>query len=146
MQRGEVSHLGQAVLHRLVDQDGVPEVGAAVDDPHADGGDLGMGGEERGDVGGVQPAGSDGDLVDGGDPVGVVQQMELEAARAWIDDEDRQGHGQPGQSQSATSGRSSPWALVHARAAKRWSIMAWRTAAARGPRPGTRSMTSITRW
>ena len=52
---------------------------------------------------------------------------------------------QPGQAQSRTSGRSSPCSRVQARARRRVSSISWRTTAARDPRPGTRSITSITR-
>ena len=52
----------------------------------------------------------------------------------------------PGQVQSRTSGRSSPCSRVYARCRSRSSTICWRSAAARVPSPGTRSITSMTRW
>ena len=49
-------------------------------------------------------------------------------------------------SQPATSGMSSPWSRVQSRARTRESTMSCRRCAAFAPSPGTRSMTSITRW
>jgi len=54
--------------------------------------------------------------------------------------------GQNGQVQFWISGKSSPISLVYIRALSRQSSISCRTWAARGPSPGTRSMTSITRW
>ena len=48
--------------------------------------------------------------------------------------------------QSATTGMSSPCVRVQVRARIRASTISWRRCAARAPRPGTRSITSITRW
>jgi SRSO17 transposase len=51
---------------------------------------------------------------------------------------------QPSQVQSATSGRSVPWARIQSWWRSRMSSMCWRTGAAVTARPGTRSMTSMT--
>src|SRR5215211_4508082 len=74
----------------------------------------------------------------------VAQQPQLAAARPRVDDE-RQACG-VGHVQPATSGASSPSSRVYARAWSRRSTISWRTCPAFDARPGTRSMTSITRW
>src|SRR5215813_5656407 len=51
-----------------------------------------------------------------------------------------------GQAQLATSGRSSPCSLVQAQCLVRVSVICCRSHAAVRFSPGTRSMTSITRW
>jgi hypothetical protein len=56
------------------------------------------------------------------------------------------GTAQLGQVQLATSGRSSPCSRVYARASMRLSTISWRTWPAVAASPGTRSMTSMTRW
>ncbi len=76
---------------------------------------------------------------------------QLEAARAGVDDEDphrgRRSRLRPATIQSRTSGGSSPCSRVYARRSSRSSTISWRRWPARGGRgPGTRSMTSITRW
>ena len=70
-------------------------------------------------------------------------QVELQARRAGVDDEDV---AQNGQVQPATAGWSSPCSRVHARASWRAVVIAWRSPPALSARPGTRSITSITRW
>src|SRR5205823_14761830 len=85
-------------------------------------------------------------LVERGDAartlVGVYE-AELEACRAGVDDEDV---GQCGHVQPAIAGSSSPCSRVYARACSRCSCICWRRCADRSPRPGTRSITSTTRW
>src|SRR4051794_10955004 len=63
----------------------------------------------------------------------------LERARACVDYEN--GHFQP-----EISSESSPAVRAYIAAVRRASTISWRSAAARSPSPGTRSMTSITRW
>ncbi len=55
------------------------------------------------------------------------------------------GHLRASQVQSATSGMSTPCSRMYAWWRSRASSIRWRTAAARTARPGTRSMTSMTR-
>ena len=101
---------------------------------------------------------------------------ELEAARAGVEDQyarpaGQRGHRRPGtwiarppavlargtgspwpacvplpQTHWVISGMSSPWATIQARCRALLSVISWRSTAARGPSPGTRSITSITRW
>src|ERR1044072_4325623 len=77
--------------------------------------------------------------------IGLVEHPQLEAAPARVDDE--QPHrAQPGQNQSRTPAVSSPCSRVYARWRSRSSTIRCRIAAAVVPSPGTRSITSMTRW
>jgi hypothetical protein len=78
--------------------------------------------------------------------VAVAEQPQPEAARAGVDHKDAHARQFPGSLQSRTSGGSSPCSRVYARTRRRSSTISWRSPAARWPSPGTRSMTSITRW
>ena len=68
------------------------------------------------------------------------------AGSAVVDGEALRSGWAPSQDQSCTSGRSSPWSRVQARARLRMSPIYCRSAAACEPREGTRSITSMTRW
>src|SRR5664280_206781 len=93
----------------------------------------------------------------------AIQQRELEAARARVDDEHAhraharslgpcscespgEGSPEPGQVHSRSCAESSPCSRVKARWRRRSSLMCWRRCAARSRSPETRSITSITRW
>src|SRR5581483_2448060 len=108
--------------HRVVDHDRLAEALAAVDDPVRD--------RVRGDV--VR--------LDGA-RLAAVDERQLEARRAGVDDEDQPGHVKP-----ETTGSSSPCSRVYARARRRVSSSSCRRCAALVARPGTRSITSMTRW
>src|SRR5207344_581840 len=83
------------------------------------------------------------------DGIILAQHPELEAARPRIDDQDPAvgiAVAYDDHAQFAISGASSPAMRVYARASMRLSTMSCRTWPARTRSPGTRSMTSITRW
>src|SRR5438128_7900840 len=84
--------------------------------------------------------------------LGIVgaDEADLERARAGVDDEDAHLLAgdlyQSGHTQSRMSGESSPNSRVYCRWRSRSSSMSWRTWAAFERSPGTRSITSMTRW
>src|SRR5262249_13096803 len=82
------------------------------------------------------------DVIADGTRVVAVDEVELEARRAGVDDED----GQPGQAQFRMSGGSSPYSRPYARARRRLSIISWRRWSAVPAGGGSRAITSITRW
>ena len=141
----------------VVDQHRAGEPLAAVDDPvHDRLGVIETVAQRRLELRRIDLRARSLELTLGEDPVVVGDQAELERARAGVDGEDRHaalsqltsgaaGGGAPVQVQSRTSGGSSPNSRVYARACSRASCICWRRPAARSPRSGTRSITSITR-
>src|SRR6202008_5009398 len=109
--------------------------------------------QETLEAGVVRAAVPGGQVERGGDRVAGVEHAQLEAARPGVDHQ-HAGHdggvaaaGVPcGHVQFATSGMSSPCSRVQARALVRLSAIRCRSQAALLFSPGTRSMTSITRW
>ena len=78
----------------------------------------------------------------------IVEDRQLERARPGVDDKTFIAVASRAlvHCQSRTSGRSSPNSRVYCWWRVRSSTMCWRTCAARVARPGTRSITSMTRW
>src|SRR6202035_2847738 len=88
VQRGQVGQRLDLREHRLVNDRGLRELCAAVDDAVADGRDLALGRQEVAELVVVGLAVPVVDGQRGGDLVGRVEQRELEAARPGGDDQD----------------------------------------------------------
>ena len=132
VQRRELDELLERARPPVVDQDGRDEARAAVDDAVGDGVDVARGLLER---------------LDGYRRVVLVDDAELEARRAGVDDEDPDGH----RLRTARSSRGSPDRPRRARACRRGRAAGRRPSPGAGAppsstSPGTRSITSMTRW
>src|SRR6266581_2768392 len=133
---------------RLVDDGGAGKRSTAMHHPVTHRVNAGQPAEELPELPGVRAAVPGVHLELGGDLVTVAEHAQLEAAGSGVDHQNA-GHGGLAagcQHQSLTSGRSSPCSRVQAWCRARVSTICCRSHAALLPRPGTRSITSITRW
>src|SRR6185437_5562374 len=142
VERREVHELVELVDHVQVEHDRAGERGAAVHDAMAHGVRAAQPVDGRVELQRVRPGGRRRQVLAAEQLVVLTEQAELQAARARVDDQDLQY----GQTQSRTSSMSSPCSCVYARWRSRSSLISCRRPAARSPSPGTRSITSITRW
>jgi hypothetical protein len=88
VQGSKIAELIEALVDRIVETNGLTELASSVHDPMADGRDLWGGGEEPAQRLLQVVVGDGGQIIASLQVLGIVEEPELEAARARVDDED----------------------------------------------------------